>query len=159
MAKKIYKKIPGVGTGMGSFQPAARARMLTAPDHLLIMQSTFFTEEYKRVFFRDIRYIDVQRTSGQEWMAVISAILTLLIALLYFVYLPVIAVVIFCSPFALWVIINIYLGPTCKCQINTSVQTLQLPAPRRVKKVPPLIAYIRTQTAAFNSAPTPQSVA
>jgi len=156
---KIYKKIPGIGSGAAGFRPAARARLFTAPDHLLIMQSTFFTEEYKRVFFRDIRYIDVRQTNGQIWMAVVSAILTLLIALLYFVSLPAIATVIFCTPFAVWFILNLYFGPTCKCYISTNVQTLQLPAPGRMKKVATLIAYIRTQAAAFNPVDTSQPAA
>ena len=147
---KTYKKIPGVGTGVSSFQAAARSRIFTASDHLLIMQSTFFTEEYKRIFFRDIRYVEIRPTTAQVWMAVVSGILTVLIGLLYFLYLPVVAVVIFSSPFVVWFVLNLILGPTCKCYIGTKVQTLELPAPKRVKKVATLIAFLRAQTVGSN---------
>jgi hypothetical protein len=156
---KIYQKIPGIGTGRGSFQIASRSRVYTAPDHLLVVQSTGYTEEYKRIFFRDIRSVDVRKTNGQVRSAVISAILTLLLALLYFVKVPVIAVTLFCAPFLVWFLINLFRGPTCECYISTNVQTLKLPAPRRVKKVATLIEFLRAQTAAFDSADAPQPVA
>jgi len=153
---KNYRKIPGVGTGRGSLQIAARSRLFTAKDHLLIVQSTGYTEEYKRVFFRDIRYIDVRKTKGQARIAVVTAILTLLLALLYFAKLPVILVALFCSPFVAWFIVNLFRGPTCECYISTNVQTLKLPAPRRMNKIATLINFLRAQTAAFDSVDTPQ---
>jgi hypothetical protein len=156
---KIYQKIPGIGTGRGSFQIATRSRVYTAPDHLLVVQSTGYTEEYKRLFFRDIRYVDVRKTNGQIRSAVISAILTLLLALLYFTGIPVIAVAFFCAPFLIWFIINLFRGPTCECYIGTNVQTLKLPAPRRMKKVATLMEFLRAQTAAFDSVEARQPVA
>jgi hypothetical protein len=156
---KIYQKIPGIGTGRGSFQLASRARVFTAPDHLLVVQSTGYTEEYKRVFFRDIRSIDVRKTNGQVWLAVISGAMTLLIFLLYFAHLPWGFVAVFCFPFAVWFLVNLLRGPTCECYISTNVQTLKLPAPRRVKKVATLIEFLHTQTAAFDSINAPQQVA
>jgi hypothetical protein len=156
---KIYQKIPGIGTGRGSFQIASRSRVYTAPDHLLIVQSTGYTEEYKRIFFRDIRYIDVRKTNGQIWLAAISGVLTLLFFLLYFAHVPGGLVAVFCFPFAIWFLANFLRGPTCECYISTNVQTLKLPAPRRVKKVATLIEFLRAQTAAFDSVDAPQPLA
>jgi hypothetical protein len=156
---KIYQKIRGIGTGRGSFQIASRSRVYTARDHLLVMQSTGYTEEYKRIFFRDVRSVEVRHTNGQFWNGLISAIITLLLSLTYFVYVPRGLVAVFCFPFAVWFLANLLRGPTCECYINTNVQTLKLPAPRRVKKVAMLIEFLRAQTAAFDSADAPQPVA
>ena len=156
---KIYQKIPGIGTGRGSFQIASRSRVYAAPDHLLVVQSTGYTEEYKRLFFRDILYIDVRKTNSQVIGAVVSAILTLLLALLYFAKIPAIAVTLFCAPFLVWFIINLFRGPTCVCYISTNVQTLKLPAPRRMKKVATMVGFLRARMAAFDSANAPQSAA
>jgi len=156
---KFYQKIPGIGTGRGGFQIASRSRIFAAPDHLLVVQSTGFTEEYKRIFFRDIRYVEVRKTNGHVHIAVISAVLTLLLALLYFADIPVIVVALFCAPFLAWFIINLVLGPICECYISTNVQTLKLPTPRRMKKVSKLIEFLRAQTAAFDSVDASQPVA
>jgi hypothetical protein len=155
---KIYQKIPGIGTGRGSFQIASRSRLFAAPDHLLVVLNTGYTEEYKRIFFRDIRSVDVRKTNGQVINAIVSAVLTLLMALFYFVSLPILVVALFCAPFLAWFIVNLLRGPTCECFISTNVQTLKLPAPRRAKKVATLIAFLRAQTAAFTSVDAPQPV-
>jgi hypothetical protein len=153
---KTYQKIPGVGTGRGSLQVASRSRLYTAADHLLIVQSTGYTEEYKRIFFRDIRYVDVRKTKLQGRIAVGTAIVTLLLALFYFAGLPILLVALFCSPFVIWFIVNIVRGPTCECYISTNVQTLKLPAPRRMNKVATLINYLRSRMAEFDPAAAPQ---
>ena len=154
----IYRKIPGLGTGRGGLQVAARSRLYTAADHLLVLQSTGYTEEYKRIFFRDIRCIDVHKTTMQQWSGVISGVLTLLIFLLYFINVPGGLVAVFCFPFVIWFTVNLRRGPTCECYISTHVQTLKLPTPRREKKVATLIAFLRTQAAAFAPADAPQPV-
>jgi hypothetical protein len=156
---KTYEKIPGLGSGRGGLQVAVRSRMYRGPDHLLIVQSTGYTEEYKRIFYRDIRYVEVRPTQGQVIGGVISGLLTALLALLYFVpSMPVVAVILICSPFLVWFIINLVRGPTVECFISTNVQTLKMPTPRRRKKVDALINFLREQTAAFEPvATTPQA--
>jgi hypothetical protein len=156
---KIYEKIPGLGTGRGGLQIAVRARLYHGPDHLLIVQGTGYTEEYKRVFYRDIRYVEVRHTNGQTAQAIISMVIGLLLGLLFLTPTPGWLIAIFCSPFALWFVINLILGSTCECFISTNVQTLKVPAPRRLKKVVVLIEFLRAQTAAFASPETPQAAA
>ena len=153
---KIYDKIPGLGTGRGSFQVGIRSRLYRAPDHLLIIQSSGFTEDYKRIFFRDIRYVEVRKTQAQLINAIVSAVLTVLIGLLYFATVPWGLVIVFCFPFAIWFLANIVWGPTVECCISTNVQTLKLSTPRRRKKVPVLINFLREQTAAFQPVETTQ---
>jgi uncharacterized integral membrane protein len=153
---KIYEKIPGLGSGRGSFQVATRSRMYRGPDHLLIVQSTGYTEEYKRIFFRDIRYVEVRKTQAQLFTGIVAALVTLLLALLLLFNVPKIAVALFCLPFLTWFIVNLALGPTCECYIATNVQTLKIPTPRRMRKVTMLIGFLRAQTAAIESVETPQ---
>jgi hypothetical protein len=155
----IYKKIPGIGTGRGGgFQIASRSRLYAAPDHLLILMSTGYTEEYKRLFFRDIRSVEVRRTKAQLWGGLVSGFITVFCGLLYFARLPIVLVAFFCFIFGLWFVINLVRGPTCDCYASTNVQTLKLPAPRRVNKIATMIQYLRTQTAAFDSVEAPQPV-
>jgi hypothetical protein len=148
--EKIYEKIPGLGTGRGGLQLAMRSRMYRGPDHLLIVQSTGYTEEYKRVFFRDIRYVEVRETQGQLVSTIVSGVLTSGLAFLYFAHeIPIIGIILICAPFAVWFILNLVWGPTVVCHISTNVQTLKLPTPRRRKQVGVLIDFLREQTAAF----------
>jgi hypothetical protein len=150
---KVYDKIPGLGSGRGGLQVAMRTRLYRGPDHLLIVQSTGYTEEYKRVFFRDIRYVEVRHTNGQTVQAIVLMVIAMLISLLYFATVPVVAVVLLASPFVIWFVLNLVWGPTCACFVSTNVQTLQLPTPRRLKKVAQFVAFLREQTATFDTAP------
>jgi uncharacterized integral membrane protein len=136
-----------------------RSRMYRGTDHLLVVQSTGYTEDYKRIFYRDIRYVEVRRTQTQLFTGLVAALVPLLLAMLLLFNVPKVAVVLFCSPFLIWFLVNLALGPTCECYIATNVQALKIPTPRRVRKVPVLIAFLRAQTAAFDSAETPQPAA
>lgn len=153
---KIYHSIPGLGTGRGSLQIALRTRLYQGPDHLLVVQSTGYTEEYKRIFYRDIRYVEVRLNKGQLWHTIISGGLVLFFLLLYYLNVPAAVAVIFGLPCVVWLLLNLYRGPSCDCYINTSVQTLKIPTPRRTNKVVTLINFLRTQTASFDPAVTGQ---
>jgi len=150
MAEKIYRPIPKLGTGQGRFQIGIRSKIFQGPDHLLIVQSTGYTEEYKRVFYRDIRWVDIRPSRLQLWVALAVGILFLFFAVFpYLAGAPIEFAIIFGVPFIVWFLINLFLGKTCDCYVGTNVQTLKLPVPRRVGKVSPLIEFLRAQTAAF----------
>jgi len=157
---KIYTKIPGVGTGRGGLQPLVRSRLYQGPDHLLVVSSTGYTEDYKRIFYRDIRCIDLRPNRSQIWQGIISIIMFLsLVVIFYLTQLSMLPSLIFSGPFALWFILNLYFGRTCDCYISTPVQTLKLPTPRRVNKVDKFIDFLRAKTAAASPAPTESPVA
>ena len=83
---KIYGKHSGLRHG--ARQLLARLRFapdIAAPDHMLIVQSTGFTEEYKRIFYRDIRYVEVRKSQRQLWIAVSFRVLTTLDGLFCFI--------------------------------------------------------------------------
>jgi hypothetical protein len=157
---KLYTKIPGVGTGRGGLQPLVRSRLYQGPDHLLVVSSTGYTEDYKRIFYRDIRCIDLRPNRAQIWQGIISMSVFLILGLIfYFTKLPIIPSLIFSGPFALWFILNLYFGRTCDCYVSTPVQTLKLPTPRRVNKADKFIDFLRAKTAAASSASTETPVA
>jgi hypothetical protein len=141
-----YKAIKGLGTGRGKMQIAMRSRLYQAPDHLLLLQSNGFSEEYKRVAYENIRYVIVRHNYSMERTAMISGGLFLLSLLLLLAW-SWHVVLFFCTPFAVWFILNLAWGKGCIASINTDIQTLELPVPRRVKKVPALIEFLRSKTA------------
>jgi hypothetical protein len=152
MKAKEYVSIPGLGTGWASFQVATRHKLLQAADHLLLVQSTGFTEDYRRVYFRDIGTVIVRRTYRRERISLILALIAGAVLLLrltganWTVVLPVTV------PFLVAIGINIARGPSCECHVTTRVQTMPLPTPRRVAKVPRLIQYLREKTSESTTA-------
>jgi len=156
---KTYHPIPKIGTGRFGFQLAVRSRLYAGTDHLMIVQNTGYTEDYKRVAYDDIRYVTVVQTYGQiqQWMAAGAILFVILISPLW--GLPWLAVGIIGAPFFLWLMVNLILGPTCRIYLNTHVQTIQLPAPRRENKVPILLAFLKSQFPSSRPAGVEQTVA
>ncbi len=144
---KTYSAIPGIGTGRFSLQLAVRNRIYQGPDHLLVVQSTGYTEEYRRIFYRDIRYIDIRPSRRQLWVGLVQALCILALALLLFV-LPLAVGLFFLAPFVIVFIFNLAGGPACDCYVTTGVQTLKIPTPRRRAKVPTFIAFLREKAGA-----------
>jgi hypothetical protein len=50
--------------------------------------------------------------------------------------------VVFDFPFFVWFLGNLVWGETCRTYVNTDIQTLELPVPRRVKKVTIFIDFL-----------------
>lgn len=156
---KIYNAVPGIGSGRGNLQVAVRSRLYQGPDHLLIVQSTGYTEDYKRIFYQDIRTIEVKHNNRQFWSAIIAGAIVVFFLLLYAWILPAIAAIILGAPFLIWLLVNLYRGATCDCYISTNVQRLKLPAPGRVNKVEVLINFLRSKAPAVELAGTGQPAA
>jgi hypothetical protein len=142
---KPYQAIKGLGIGRGKMQAGLRTRLYQASDHLLMLQSTGYTEEYKRIAYENIRYVVVRKNYSQERQAMISLVLFLLSLLFLYLFSWKI-VLFFCTPFAIWFILNLAWGKGCNTYINTDIQTIELPVPRRIKKVPILIDFLRSKT-------------
>ena len=143
---KTYLPIPGVGTGRFGLQLALRSRIYQGPDHLLVIQSTGYTEEYKRIFYRDIRFVEIRPNQRRVVLGLVLAALIAAFALLLFVSLA--AGLILMAPFVIALVINLVRGPTCDCYVTTGVQTLKIPTPRRRSKVAAFIAFLREKAEA-----------
>src|ERR1700722_19525946 len=116
---KTYNPIPKIGTGRFGFQLAIRTRLYAASDHLLIVQNTGYTEEYKRVAYGDIRYLMVVQNHGQIQQGMISAAIIAIILISHVWGLPWVAVQVLGMPFLIWFVANLLHGPTCRCYLNT----------------------------------------
>jgi hypothetical protein len=153
--KKIYTPIPGLGTGRSRLQVGMRNRLYSGPDHLLIVQSTGFTEDYKRIFYRDIRYVVTRKNYRYLWSNISLVVIIALFFVLHATGVPVVVIATRSAIFSIVFIINLVRGPTCDCYVSTDVQTLRVPAPQRVNKVKVFIDFLKTKVPALESAPAP----
>jgi hypothetical protein len=135
-----YRRLPG--TGSGAFE---QFKLYEGPDHLLLVASSGYTENYKRFYFRDIQAITVRDSAGGKvWNGVwgfltfLAAVIALQVSDVAFVVWSIIAGVFF-----LLLALNFGRGPTCVCQIQTAVQTRALPPLNRLRRAQKLIAQLR----------------
>lgn len=137
----------------------SRTSLWLGPDHLLSVDSTGYTETYKRFYFRDIQAVVVQKTKAFQVLNFFLGLAVLVLLLLTIAVVPktaaswnsegpagVIILGIFIGLFVLFLSLNLIAGPTCKTFLRTAVQIEPLPSLGRVrrmrkvlKKIHPLI--------------------
>jgi hypothetical protein len=140
MSKTGYQRLPGRGlTWTGP------SRLWLGEDHVLLVLGRGFYESYRRFFLNDIQAILVRRThTGKIWNAIGA------LGLLFFGSIAAVVpdpiargiLVSLAAPFALGLLINLILGPTCACHIRTAVQTERVPALSRVRAAHRFIARV-----------------
>ena len=145
MSPSPYQKLPGRGLTWTGF-----SRVWLGADHVLLVRGHTWTETYRRFFFHDIQAVLMHHThTGKIWNAVwaASAAFFAIIAMM----LDGIGSVVVASlgaPFAIALLINLALGPTCACHIRTAVQTERLSALNRVRTARKFIARVEPLIAA-----------
>ncbi len=124
----------------------SRSSLWLGTDHLLGIDSSGYSETYKRFYFRDIQAILVRETGFRMVWGFIYGGLTALFALIAIAPRDLTVALIF-GPFAaisLWgFVYNIMAGPTCACQLRTAVQTEDLPSLSRVRQTRRILDRIR----------------
>ncbi len=140
MSKTEYKRLPGRGlTWTGP------SRLWLGTDHVLLVLGRGFFESYRRFFLNDIQAVIVRRThTGKIWAAL------WIIGLLLFGSIAAVVsdpmgqgiLLAIAAPFAVALIINLLLGPTCACHIRTAVQTERVPAVSRLRAARAFIARL-----------------
>jgi hypothetical protein len=139
-APASYTKLPGRGLRRAVFAVSAtRCRLWLAADHLLAVDYTIASEEYRRFYFRDIEAFIVRRTAQRQvWNWILLALL-LLTAVPFFVAWRsegsggfLITALIVAGFWSLLLLINTLRGPTCQTHIRTAVQLEQLPSLSRL---------------------------
>lgn len=141
---------------------STRSSLWLGEDHLLQVESAFFTETYKRFFFRDIQAIAIRRTDRRMlWNVILGMSLGLsaLIILTQASGPPMItwSCVVFIV-FGIPLLLNNLFGPTCACQIRTAVQTENLPSLVRVRSARRVLNKIRPLIAATQGEMTPDEI-
>ena len=135
MARKEYKRIGGRGARRRQF--FTWNTLWLGGDHLLQVENTGYTEEYKRFYFRDIQSITVQKDNRfLYWSLFFGGLMAASVALIvsiddevgkYFFGFA-------AALFFLLLLINLIKGPSCYTRIKTAVQEEEVPAFRRVWK-------------------------
>jgi len=149
-AKRPYKRFPGTWT------PLAKDTLWVASDHMLYVVLWFITEEYKRFYFRDIQAVMIRRTAAWKYMNIGLPGATAVLGIIawtsgegwsYFYYF-------LAGVLLLAALVNLILGPTCECHLQTAVQNVKLTPPTRLRKaqrvmdnLAPLVAGAQTTDA------------
>ena len=144
MARKDYKRIGGRGARRRQF--FTWNTLWLGSDHLLQVENTGYTEEYKRFYFRDIQSIIVQKDNRfLYWSLFFGGLLTLCVSLMIWIDDEVGKYFFGFSAalFFLLLLINLIKGPSCFTRIRTAVQEEEVPAFRRVWKTQKALGKVR----------------
>jgi hypothetical protein len=143
MARKprLYARLTRATATVGSYRS-----LWLGPDHLLLVTSTGYTEEYRRIDFDKIQGMmtltSERRTSWAVGWTVIAALSAILIGASYVTGGHPVVPYFFLGFGLLGLTWNHLLGPTCKVYVMTGVQTLQLPSLVRQRKAARVLARI-----------------
>ncbi|MGA3283774.1 MAG: hypothetical protein ABSD57_04865 [Verrucomicrobiota bacterium] len=130
----------------------SRTSLWLGKDHLLCVDSSGYTETYKRFYFRDIQAVILMATRRRAiWNWVLGAPTTIFLMLLLGTLAGrsnsnTVAITIYAvcaSVFALPLVINNFLGPSCICHLRTAVQAEELPSLNRVHRAHKVLNRIR----------------
>ena len=141
----------------------SRGSLWLAADHLLYVESSGYTEKYKRFYFRDIQSFTLQKTGEGAAVNFVLSIPIFLFAvggllaqdsgLKIFLF-------ILAGLFGVFLLVNLLLGATCRCYLRTAVQMEQLPSLARVRKAHKIFARLHPLIAAAQGGElSPQTIA
>jgi hypothetical protein len=147
-AKKRYKRLPGRGTRRGGFIAVfpSRCSLFLSDDHILSVDSNGFSEDYKRFYFSDIEGIITRKTRrGSNWNIALALMIACSLLGALFLELESLRIIswIFSGTFLVFLVVNIFRGPTCICHIITAVQEEQLPSLNRLRVARKVIGTLR----------------
>ena len=163
-----YTKLPGRGLRKTAFAlSATRCRLWLAADHLLSVDFTVASEEYRRFYFRDIEAFIIRRTAQRQiwnWVLLALALLTAGPLLAGWSYdrentALLISAAGAAAFWALLILINTLRGPTCRVHVRTAVQCEPLFSLGRLPTARKVLARVRPLIAAAQSAATPEEFA
>jgi hypothetical protein len=145
-----YTKLPGTSSGF-----ALRSRLFLGDDHLLYLESTGYTERYRRYYYRDIMAISVRRTRDFEVLTAVFAVLPLLLAIPAIAFSsadsrPLFIVLMFVCLIPL--VVNVAMGPTCVCEVHTAASRDKLPSLGRIRRARKALAMLRPRIEAAQGA-------
>jgi hypothetical protein len=148
--EKEYQRLPGRGMRREGTVVAASHSFCTlwlGRDHLLCIESQGgYTESYKRFYYRDIQAIVVRRTSTyRNWNIALGSLTGFFLLLTVVSGAEVLAWVfgtVAACLLAGW-LLHAWRGPTCKCQLQTAVQTDDLPSLTRLRTADRVLDRLR----------------
>lgn len=132
----------------GTIAMVLRCSLWLGDDHLLAVKSTGYTEDYTRVYLKDLKGIVAHRT--KTWL-VVNLLLGILVALFGLGIINTddlfsawtITLMFMASPFLIALTANLLQGPTCKTSLLTPLGPVDIPALTRTRRVARLIRELR----------------
>jgi hypothetical protein len=147
---RIYERLTRPATSVGSYRT-----LWFAKDHLLLVNSTGYSEDYQRIQFSDIKGFFVIPSDRRLYWNVPWFIFALFSGVflsntLYSGRVPFVSgtILAFSLIFIVW---NNILGPSCIAYVVTGVQTAQLPSLVRRRKARKVLARLRPLVAALQA--------
>jgi len=132
MANKVkeYKKLPGSKKGF----LIGKYTLWQGADHLLHIFSRFGVEDYKRFYFSDIQAIITRKTIVGKIQNIILVCLILLFLLPAYIFDGGWSLLYVggSAMMFIFLLINLYIGPTCETTLMTAVQTEKLQSLHRL---------------------------
>ena len=136
--------------GRGFSFAGMRYRLWLGSDHLLCVSGPGYSEEYRRFYYRDIQAIITRRTASGEVLSVVFASLAAIVAA---VFIPigmresepafVVGGLLF-GLFFVGLLVNLALGPTCTCHLQTAVHRETLRSLHRMRTARKAINLMRS---------------
>jgi hypothetical protein len=141
-SQKAYRRLPGRKAGFLSY-----CRLWLGADHLLLVRTTGFSEEYKRFYFRDIQAVVIRKTKRHKiwgWMFGILFGLCAVVLIVGFFDMSgrsiqssdIFGLIVWGAPAVAclaFLYLNFVFGPGCICHIRTAVQTEELSPLKRFR--------------------------
>jgi hypothetical protein len=145
-ARRDYRRLKGAGWSL-----LGRSSLWLGPDHLLAAETYGFTENYRRFYFHDLQAIVIRESRARrDWNLITGLVAGLVAALFGLIALLSgmdatgwIILAILESPLLLGLLANNLRGPTCRVQLQTAVQTAELPSLRRLRNAERMLATVR----------------
>lgn len=142
-----YTRLPGRGGNL------YRHSLWLASDHVLSVINRGYSEDYKRFYFRDVRAIQLRRTSTYAVInavfGAIFALFALVQALAAFVWQwsdgGQVAFAVFTFLFGMFFFLNLLFGPTCTVQIYTAVHSESMPSLHRMRTANKTIRLLQSR--------------
>lgn len=168
MPEKEYQRLTCAQPRSGfAVALTSRSSLWLGKDHLLCIDSSGYTETYKRFYFRDIQAITIRTSKRRTILNWVLVVPTILFLALMFAALSsrshwdtgaIIIYLIFVSVFGVPFLINNLLGPTCICHLRTAVQIEELPSLNRLRRARKVLNRLRPFIIAVQGGLSPEEI-
>lgn len=140
--RRAYQRLTRPASGMASYQS-----LWLGNDHLLLLSSTGYAEEYRRIRLRDIQGILIVASHRRVWWALPWGIIGVIFLTIVWFGLSA-GESVWGSAFmvglmVIFLVWNHLLGPGCDAYVVTGVQTAPLPALVRKPRAEKILARLR----------------
>jgi hypothetical protein len=161
-----YTRLPGRGVRRAVIAIAAtRCSLWLGADHLLAVDATVASEEYRRFYFRDIEAFVIRQTARRQitnW--VMFALLLATTVPFAFAWRSdgatgwLVTAAIFTAFWLTLILVNTLFGATCETKVRTAVQFEPLPSLSRLPNARKVLARLAPLITAAQGAATPEEI-